>query len=157
MLKDFKEFILRGNVVDLAVGFIVGAAFTALVKSLVTNVLMPPLGLLVGNAQFHDQFLVLKQGSPGAPYPSLEAAQAAGASTLNYGLFLDELVAFLIVAWVVFLIVRAINRLERRRQGVPTSEAPTTKRCPWCQSEVPLAAVRCPFCTSSLEEGPAGA
>ena len=152
MLKEFKEFALRGSVVDLAVGFIVGAAFTGLVQSLVTNVLMPPLGLLVGDVKLQDQFWLLSAGEPPGPYATLADAQAAGATTLNYGLFLDELLAFLVVAWAVFLLVRGLNRMERRRQGdVPPGE-PTTKRCPFCQSEVAAAAVRCAFCTSPLDE-----
>ena len=149
MLKDFKEFALRGNVTDLAVGFIVGAAFTALVKSLVSNLFMPPLGLLVGDIDFSNRFLLLAAGEPSPPYATLAEAQEAGATTLNYGLFVDELLSFVLVAFAVFLVVRGINRMERRRREVPPEE-PTTRPCPHCLSEVPIAATRCAFCTSDL-------
>ncbi|MBW3535280.1 MAG: large conductance mechanosensitive channel protein MscL [Gemmatimonadetes bacterium] len=152
MLKEFKEFVVRGSVVDLAVGFIVGAAFTALVKSLVSNLAMPPLGLLVGDIEFQDQFWLLRSGDPAGPYATLADAQAAGATTMNYGLFVDELVAFLLVAWAVFLVVRAVNRMERRRQGDVLPGEPTTKSCPYCVSEIPVGAVRCAFCTSEVGE-----
>lgn len=150
MLKEFKQFLLRGNVVELAVAFIVGAAFTALVQSLVSNLAMPPLGLLTGDVALQDQFWLLRAGDPAGPYATLADAQAAGATTMNYGLFIDELVAFLLVAWAVFMVVRGINRMERRRQGDVAPGEPTTKRCPYCVSEVPVAAVRCAFCTSEL-------
>ncbi len=152
LIKEFRDFLLRGSVVDLAVGFIVGAAFTSLVNSLVSDVLMPPLDLLVRGVDFSSGFVVLRAGELPPPYPSLGAAREAGAVTLNYGLFLDELVTFVLVGLAVFLVVRTINRLERRRDdGEPAS--PTTKECPFCISTVPVRAVRCPACTAELPEG----
>lgn len=157
MLKDFKEFALRGNVVDLAVGFIVGAAFTTLVQSMVSNLLMPPLGLLVGRIGFSERFFVLRGGDPGAPYATLQQAQEAGAVTLNYGLFLEQVLAFILVAFAVFLLVRALNRMEKRRQGVAPDAPSTTRECPYCVSSIPLKAVRCPFCTAELADPGGGA
>jgi large conductance mechanosensitive channel len=149
MGKDFKEFILRGNVVDLAVGVIIGAAFGTIVTSLVNDLVMPPIGLLLGNVDFTDLFFVLKEGTkaPG-PYATLADAQAAGAVTLNYGVFITRVVAFLIVAFVVFLMVRAVSRLKRA-EAAPAAE-PVTKTCPFCQSTIPVKATRCPNCTSQL-------
>ncbi len=155
MLREFKDFALRGSVVDMAIGFTVGVAFTALVKSGVTNLLMPPLGLVFGDRGFRDNFWLMRRGDPAGPYETVEAAEAAGAVIWKYGLFVDELIAFLIVAWAIFLVVRGVNRLERRRHDVAPDEA-TTKPCPWCMSEVPPAAVRCPYCTSDLGETAAG-
>jgi large conductance mechanosensitive channel len=150
MLKEFKEFAMRGNVVDLAVGVVVGAAFGAITKSLVDNILMPPLGLLLGNVDFTNLFLVLKQGTSPGPYPTLEQAQAVGAVTVNYGLFINSVVSFLIIAFTIFLLVRGINRLRQRsREEGPV--APATKDCPYCYTAIPIPAVRCPHCTSALE------
>jgi large conductance mechanosensitive channel len=147
MLKDFKAFILRGSVVDLAVGVIIGAAFGSIVKSLVDDILMPPIGLAIGGVDFANKFLVLKQGAKAAaPYASLADAKDAGAVTLNYGVFVNQLVVFLIIALCIFLIVRAVARL----QGPPPATAPATKTCPFCASEIPVAAKRCPHCTSQL-------
>lgn len=149
MLKEFKAFIMRGNVMDMAVGVIIGAAFGATVKSLVDDVLMPPLGLATGGLDFGNQFAVLKQGVAAAgPYASLADAKAAGAVTLNYGLFLNTIVTFLIVAACIFLVVRAVNRMQRSAPA--PAPAPTTKDCPYCTMAIPLAAVRCPNCTSEL-------
>ena len=146
MLKEFKEFAMRGNVLDLAVGIVIGGAFGTIVKSLVDDVIMPPIGLLLGNVDFADLFLLLKAGPKAAPpYATLAEAQAAGAVTINYGLFFNALIAFLIVAFAVFLVVRAANRLQPKE--VP---AATTKDCPYCRMAVPLAATRCPHCTSEL-------
>jgi large conductance mechanosensitive channel len=154
MLKEFKEFALRGNVVDLAIGIIIGAAFTAIVTSLVNDIIMPPIGLLLGGVNFSDFFLVLRPGAevPG-PYPTLAAAQAAGAVTINYGQFINSLITFLIVAFTVFLLVRGMNRLSREAQsGVDEkAEQPTTKTCPYCAETIPVKATRCPHCTSQLE------
>ncbi len=146
MFKEFREFAVRGNVVDLAVGLIIGAAFGAIVKSVVDDVLMPPLGLFMGGVDFANQFVLLKAGTPAGPYASLEQAKEAGAVTVNYGAFLNNVVSFLLVAFAVFLVVRVINRL--RRQEPPAD--PTTKTCPFCASDIPKAAVRCPHCTSEL-------
>jgi len=150
MLKEFKDFAMRGNVVDLAVGVIIGGAFGNIVKSLVDDIIMPPIGLLLGNVDFSNLFLLMKSGDPAGPYASLSAAQEAGAVTLNYGLFINTVIAFLIVAFVIFLLIRAINRLDREEKAAP--EAPTTKQCPYCFTEIPLQATRCPNCTSGLEE-----
>jgi len=146
-LKEFREFAMRGNVVDMAVGIIIGAAFGAIVKSLVSDIIMPPIGLILGNVDFSNLFVVLKEGAAQAgPYASLDAAQKAGAVTLNYGLFLNSVVTFLIVAFAVFLLVRGLNRLKRQEEA-----APTTKECPHCLSKVPVKAVRCAYCTSDLK------
>ena len=149
MLKEFKEFAMRGNVVDMAVGIIIGAAFGQIVTSLVNDVLMPPIGLLLGNVDFSNLFLVLKQGTITGPYASLADAQAAGAVTLNYGLFVNTVISFVIVALAVFLLIRSINRLQRQEEAPPAE--PTTKECPHCLSTIPLKATRCPHCTSELE------
>jgi large conductance mechanosensitive channel len=145
MLKEFKEFAMRGNVVDLAVGVIIGAAFGTIVKSLVDDILMPPIGLLVGGLDFSNLFISLS----GSPYPSLAAAKEAGAATINYGVFLNNVLNFLIVAFAVFLLVRQINRLKRETPAPPP--AATEKPCPYCISTIALAATRCPHCTSELK------
>jgi len=146
MIKEFRDFIMRGNVIDLAVALIIGAAFGAIVTSLVADIIMPPIGLALGKVDFANLFLVLKDGAKAAgPYTSLEDAKAAGAVTVNYGVFVIKVVTFLIVAFVVFMIIKAMARL-RPREAV----APTTKECPFCLSVVPLRATRCPQCTSQL-------
>ncbi len=147
MLNEFKKFIMRGNVLDLAVGIIIGAAFGGIVKSLVDDIIMPPIGLALGNVDFSDLFVLLKEGVKApAPYATVADAQAAGAVTLNYGLFINQIVSFLIVAFAVFLVVRIANRL----QGPAPAPSSTTKDCPFCQTSIPLGAVRCPHCTSEL-------
>ena len=148
MLKEFKEFAMRGNVIDMAVGVVIGAAFGAIVKSLVDDILMPLLGLVLGNADFTNLFVVLRDGSIAGPYATLVLAQEAGAVTLNYGLFINAIVTFLIVAFAIFLLIRAINRLQREEEAPPPE--PTTKECPHCFSEIPIQATRCPNCTSEL-------
>ena len=148
MLKEFKEFILRGNVVDMAVGIVIGAAFGTIVTSLVNDVIMPPIGLLLGGVDFANLFVLLKAGSPAAPYASLADAQAAGAVTINYGMFINAVISFLIVAFVVFLLIRNINRLKREEEAPPAE--PTTKECPYCLSTIPIKATRCAHCTSEL-------
>jgi large conductance mechanosensitive channel len=147
MFKDFKEFAMRGNVVDMAVGIIIGAAFGTVIKSLVADILMPPIGLLLGNVDFSNLFITLKAGKAAGPYASLAAAQTAGAVTLNIGVFINTIISFLIVAYVVFLVIRGMNRLQREQEAPP---AATTKECPHCLSEIPLKATRCPHCTSEL-------
>ena len=150
MGKDFRDFIMRGNVVDLAVGVIIGAAFGAIVGSMVNDLIMPPIGLLLGNVDFTNLFFVLKDGAKAAgPYNSLTDAQAAGAVTINYGLFITKLVTFLIIAWVVFMLVRSLARLKR--EAPAPAAAPTTKDCPFCLSAVPLKATRCGHCTSEIK------
>jgi large conductance mechanosensitive channel len=148
MLKEFREFAMRGNVVDMAVGIIIGGAFGTIVKSLVSDVLMPPVGVLLGGVDFSNFFVVLHAGKAAGPYASLAAAKAAGAVTLNYGTFLNTVISFLIVTFAVFLLIRAINRL--RRQQEPPPAEPTTKDCPYCASSIPIKASRCPQCTSQL-------
>ncbi len=149
MLKEFKEFAMRGNVVDMAVGIIIGAAFGTIVKSLVSDIIMPPIGLLLGNVDFANLFVVLKQGATAGPYAALADAQAAGAVSINYGAFINTVISFLIVAFAVFLVIRGINRMKREKEE-PAAE-PTTKTCPFCQSSIPIKATRCPFCTSELK------
>lgn len=149
MLKEFKEFALRGNVLDLAIGVIIGAAFGKIVTSLVNDVIMPPIGLLLGGIDFSNLFINLS----GTPYPSLAAAQEAGAPTINYGLFINNIIDFLIVALVIFLIVRWVNRMSKPKAA--PEEAPSTKQCPYCFSGIPIQATRCPNCTSELTASPA--
>jgi large conductance mechanosensitive channel len=149
MWQEFKEFALRGNVVDIAVGIIIGAAFGTIVKSLVDDVIMPPIGLVLGGADFSNFFLLLRPGAPGAPYASLADAQAAGAVTINYGVFLNSMISFLVVAVVIFFLIRLMNRL-RRDEGEAIEE-PTTRDCPFCLSAIPIKATRCGYCTSHLE------
>jgi large conductance mechanosensitive channel len=151
MLKEFKEFAMRGNVIDMAVGIIIGAAFGGIVNSLVSDVIMPPIGLLLGNIDFSNFFLVLKEGKAAGPYASLAAAKAAGAVSLNYGVFINTIVSFLIVAFSVFLLVRSVNKL-RRKEEVPLP-VPTTKECNYCFTSIPIKAMRCPHCTSELKAG----
>lgn len=145
---EFREFIARGSVVDMAVGIAVGAAFGAIAKSLVNDVIMPVVGLLLGNAAFGELFIVLKDGATAPPYATLQAAQDAGAVTLNYGLFLNSVVTFLIIAAAVFMLVRGINSIRRKEEGPPPPA--TEEKCPYCLMLVPIAATRCPHCTSEL-------
>jgi large conductance mechanosensitive channel len=149
MLKEFREFAMRGNVVDMAVGIIIGAAFGAIVKSVVDDVIMPPIGLLLGNVDFSNLFITLKQGAaaPG-PYATLELAKKAGAVTLSYGAFFNTIVSFVIVAFSVFLLVKGMNKLKRQQEAPPP--APTTKECPHCLSTIPIKATKCAHCTSNL-------
>jgi large conductance mechanosensitive channel len=149
MLKEFKEFAMRGNVVDMAVGIIIGGAFGTIVKSLVSDVVMPPIGLMLGGVDFSDLFVTLKQGATAGPYATLAAAQAAGAVTISYGLFINAVISFLIVAFAVFLLIKGVNKLKREKEA--PAAAPTTKECPYCYSTIVLKATRCPHCTSALE------
>lgn len=150
MLKEFKEFAMRGNVVDMAVGIIIGAAFVTIVHSLVSDIIMPPIGLLLGNIDFSNLFVVLKEGAkaPG-PYASLAAAKAAGATSINYGFFFNTVISFLIVAFAVFFLIRGVNKLKRQEEAPPP--VPTTKECPYCFSTIPIKATRCGHCTSELK------
>ena len=147
MLKEFKEFAMRGSVVDMAVGIIIGGAFGTIVKSLVGDVLMPPIGLLLGNVDFTNLFVVLREGTPPGPYIALADAQKAGAVTVNYGAFLNTIVSFLIVAFAIFMVIRSLNRLKRQEEA----PAPTTKECPYCLSSIALKASRCAQCTADLK------
>ena len=149
MLKEFKEFAVKGNVLDMAVGIIIGAAFGTLVASFVSDVLMPPIGMLLGNVDFANLYVVLHAGGVPGPYGSLAQAQAAGAVTINYGVFIDKVIAFLIVAFVLFLIIRSMNRMKKKAEA--PAPAPATKDCPFCCTAVPVKAVRCPSCTSEIK------
>ena len=144
MLKEFREFIARGNVIDMAVGIIVGAAFGKIIASLVDDVVMPPVGLLIGGIDFSNLFVSLG----GQAYPSLKAAKDAGAPTLNYGIFFNNIINFLIISFVIFMIVRSVNRLKRQEPA--PAAAPTTRDCPYCLSTIPIKATRCPHCTSEV-------
>ena len=146
VLKEFREFAMRGSVVDMAVGIIIGAAFGAIVKSLVDDVLMPPIGLLLGQVDFSNLFAVLREGATAGPYASLAAAKAAGAVTVNYGLFINSIISFVIVAFAVFMLIRSLNRLRKAEAAPP----PATRDCPFCCTAIPVAATRCPNCTSQL-------
>jgi large conductance mechanosensitive channel len=143
MLKEFKEFAMRGNVLDMAVGIIIGAAFGKIISSLVNDILMPPIGLLLGKVDFSSLFIDLS----GQSHASLAAAKAAGAATINYGVFLNSILDFVIVAFAIFLLIRQVNRFKRQPEAAP----PSTKDCPFCASSIPLKAVRCPHCTSQLQ------
>jgi len=148
MFKEFREFAMRGSVLDMAVGIIIGAAFGAIVSSLVADVLMPPIGLLLGKVDFANLYVLLTAGQTPGPYASLAAAQQAGAVTLNYGAFINKIISFIIVAFSLFLMIRSMNRMKRKAEA--PAAAPMTKECPFCATAVPLKAVRCPYCTSEL-------
>ncbi len=148
VLKEFKDFAVKGNVVDMAVGIIVGASFGTIVSSLVADVLMPPIGLLMGRVDFSNLFFTLKEGlTVAGPYSSVATAKAAGAVTINYGQFLNQIISFVIVAFAVFILVHNINKLKKQ----PVAAAPNNKKCPYCATDIPLTAVRCPNCTSELK------
>jgi len=148
MLKEFREFAMRGNVVDMAVGIIIGAAFGTIVKSLVDDVIMPPIGLLLGNVDFSNLFITLKEGAMAGPYATLELAKKAGAVALSYGAFLNTVVSFLIVAFSVFLLIKGMNSLKRKQEA--PAAAPSTKECPHCLSTIPIKATKCAHCTAEL-------
>ena len=148
MLQEFKDFAMRGNVVDMAVGIIIGGAFGTIIKSLVTDVLTPPIGLLLGGVDFSNSFATLKPAVEGATYSSLTAAQEAGAVTINYGLFLNALISFIIVAFSVFLLIKAVNKATAEKAEAPPP--PDTKECPHCCSTIPIKASKCSHCTSTV-------
>ncbi len=148
MMEEFKKFAMRGNVVDMAVGIIIGGAFGTIVKSLVSDVIMPPVGLLLGGVDFTDMFVVLKDGATAAPYATLEAAKEAGAVTLNAGVFINNIISFLIVAFAVFLLIKGMNSLQKEQEEAPAE--PTEKECPHCFTQIPIKATRCPHCTSEI-------
>jgi large conductance mechanosensitive channel len=150
MLKEFKEFAIKGNVLDMAVGIIIGAAFGTIVRSLVDDVIMPPVGILIGNVDFSALFIMLKQGSVSPPYSTLAEAKNAGAVTVNIGNFINNLISFVIVAFSVFLLVKGMNQLRRKKEDIPQAE-PTTKDCPYCYSQISIKASKCPACTSEVE------
>jgi len=148
MLEEFKKFILRGNVLDMAVGIIIGAAFGTIINSLVADVIMPPIGLLLGGVDFSNLFIVLKDGAKAAaPYASLAAAKDAGAVTMNIGVFINTIISFLIVALAIFMLIRSVNKLYKKKE-----EAPTTKDCPYCLMSIPAKATRCGHCTAELKK-----
>jgi large conductance mechanosensitive channel len=149
MMKEFKDFAMRGNVIDMAVGIVIGAAFGTIVKSLVADVIMPPIGLLLGNVDFSNLFVVLKQGATAGPYLTMADANTAGAVTLNYGAFINTVISFLIVAFAIFILIRNINRLKKKEEA--PAPAATTKECSFCFSTIPIKATRCPHCTSELK------
>lgn len=151
MLKEFKKFILKGNAMDMAVGIIIGAAFGTVVKSLVADVIMPPVGLLLGNVDFSNLFVVVKEGAAAAPYASLEAAREAGAVTVNYGVFINNIISLIIVGFAVFMLVKSLSKLEKK----DVQDTPATKDCPHCFSEIAIQATRCPHCTSAIENNSA--
>jgi large conductance mechanosensitive channel len=148
MFKEFKEFAMRGNVVDMAVGIIIGGAFGTIVKSLVSDVIMPPIGLLLGGVDFSNLFVVVKDGATAGPYNALADAAAAGAVTINYGVFMDNVVSFLIVAFAVFLLIKGINSMKREQEAPPAE--PTEKDCVYCCTSIPIKATRCPNCTAEI-------
>jgi large conductance mechanosensitive channel len=150
MLKEFKEFAMRGNVLDMAVGIIIGAAFGTIIASLVNDVIMPPIGLLLGNVDFSNIFVVLKEGKIAGPYASVATAKAAGAVSINFGVFINTIINFLIIAFAVFLLIRTVNRFNKQKATPPA--VPTTKECPFCFTAIPIKATRCPNCTSELKK-----
>ncbi len=147
MFEEFKKFAMRGNVVDMAVGIVIGGAFALIVSSLVADVIMPPIGMILGNVDFANLFTVLKEGSIPAPYASLAEAKTAGAVTINYGAFINTIVSFVIVAFAIFLVVRGMNRMQEDEEA-PVE--PTTKECPYCISTISIKATKCANCTSPV-------
>jgi large conductance mechanosensitive channel len=147
MFREFKEFAMKGNVIDMAVGVIIGAAFGTIIKSLVDDVLMPPIGLALGNVDFSNLFLTIKEGKLAGPYATLAAAKSAGAVTVNIGIFINTIISFVIVAFSVFIVIKNVNRFKKE----PPPADPTTKECPFCLSAIPIKATRCPHCTSELK------
>ena len=148
MLKEFKEFAMKGNVLDMAVGIIIGAAFGVIITSLVNDVIMPPIGLLLGNVDFSNIFAVLKEGKTPGPYASVAAAKAAGAVTMNIGLFINTVINFIIVAFAIFMLIQSFNRLKKQQEAPPV----TTKECNFCFTTIPIKATRCPNCTTELKK-----
>jgi len=149
MLKEFKAFIMRGNVVDMAVGIVIGSAFGLIIKVLVSDVIMPPIGLLMGGVDFANLFVVLKEGATAGPYNALADAKAAGAVTINYGVFANTIISFIIVGFAIFMMIKALNSMKKKEEEAPEEE-PTTKDCSFCFSSISIKATRCPNCTSEL-------
>ena len=146
--EEFKEFAVKGKVVDLAIAVVVGGAFGRIVNSLVTDIIMPPIGLLLGGVDFSNLFITIKSGDPALRYDTLAAAQEAGAVTLNYGVFLTNIISFLIISFAMFLVIKGLNKLNKEEES--SAPAPTNKKCPFCFTEIPVEATRCPNCTSQL-------
>ncbi len=155
MLKDFRDFITRGNILDLAVAFVLGAAFSVIVKSLVSDILMPPIGLIFGDASLADRFITLQDGDTSGPYSTFAEAQNAGAVTMNIGVFIDAVIAFIIVGFALFVILRYVKKIQERNKADEIAVAPTTRDCPFCHSAVKLEATKCAYCTSELSVEPA--
>ncbi|MEM4366803.1 MAG: large-conductance mechanosensitive channel protein MscL [Candidatus Anstonellales archaeon] len=151
VIDEFKKFAMRGNVLDMAIGIILGIAFGAIINSLVNDVLMPPLGLVLGNVDFANLFIVLKEGTAPGPYASVAAAKEAGAVTINYGVFINTIINFILVAFAMFMLIKAVNRMQRKEEQ-KAPPAPALKECPYCISMVSLKATRCPQCTSELKK-----
>ena len=149
MIKEFKEFVMRGNVVDMAVGIIIGAAFGLIIKSLVADILMPPIGILLGGVDFSNLFIVIKEGATSGPFETLAAAKEAGAVVISYGVFFNTVISFIIVAFAIFMLIRSLNKMKRKEEEAPAAE-PTTKECTYCFSTIAIKATKCPQCTSSL-------
>ncbi|UCH79936.1 MAG: large conductance mechanosensitive channel protein MscL [Nitrospiraceae bacterium] len=150
MFKEFKEFAMRGNVVDMAVGIVIGAAFATIVKSLVSDIIMPPIGLLLGGVDFSNLFVTIREGSVAGPFATLADAQKAGAVTINYGLFMNTVISFLIIAFAIFMVIKGMNSLKKKEEA-PAAE-PTEKDCAFCFTSIPIRATRCPHCTSELSK-----
>ena len=150
MMKEFRDFAMRGNVVDMAVGIIIGAAFGTIVNSLVKDVIMPPIGLALGKVDFANLFVVLKEGATPAPYGSVAQAASAGAVSVNYGMFINTIINFVIVAFAVFMLIRMVNKAKAQVEAPAPAAAPTTKACPYCLSEIPIKATKCAHCTSEV-------
>ena len=155
ILTEFKKFAMRGNVMDMAVGIIIGGAFSKIVDSLVRDIIMPPIGILLGKVDFANLFFVLKNGTPQGPYASLVLANTAGAVTLNVGNFLNTVISFIIVAFAVFMLIKGLNTLQEKLdyEEEEAPAAPTTKECPYCCSQIPIKAIKCPECTADLDKG----
>lgn len=154
MFKEFREFAMRGSVIDIAVGIIIGAAFGTIVSSMVSDIIMPPIGLLIGNVDFSNLFIVLQEGAKAAgPYVSIREAQAAGAVTINFGIFLNHCISFLIIAFSVFMLMRSVNRFKNE-EPAPAAD-PATKECPSCLMAVPIKATKCGHCTSDIRSAQA--
>ena len=147
MLEEFKKFIMRGNVIDMAVGIVIGASFGGIVNSFVNDVLMPPIGVLLGGIDFSNLYILIKKGTTPGPYLSLAQAQEAGAVTLNYGVFINTIISFLIIALAIFIVIRFLNQLEKEKEAPPS----VTKECPFCFTIISIKAKRCPNCTSELK------
>ena len=153
LLKEFRDFAVKGNVIDLAVAVVMGGAFGAIVKSIVDDIIMPPIGLLLGGVDFANLFATIKQGDPAGPYASLAAAQEAAAVTINYGKFLSVTITFIIIAFVMFMLVKSVNKMQKlmkKEEEAAAPAEPTTKACPFCCTDIPIKATRCPHCTSEL-------
>jgi large conductance mechanosensitive channel len=152
LVQEFKSFIMKGNVLDMAVGIIIGLAFGTVVTSMVNDLIMPPIGIAVGNMDFKDLFVVLKEGKTPGPYPSIVNATAAGAVTWRYGAFINTVINFLIVAFAVFMLVRMVGKMRAKEEIIKKEEAPTEKECPYCFMKIPIKAMKCGHCTSAIEE-----